>query len=145
MNNKNIADSSFESQNNPNFTTKHTQEPLSVAPTTSKVRVERVQNLETEPSDLRRDLDNLLALNRNQNEQLTYLANQLQHEKKSITYGGIFSLLAIATILGVAASWLLLEFLPPEILTRINGRVNSNAIRLQRIERQLNISPKLGN
>jgi len=143
MNDKNIAESSFESQNHPNLTIKHTQEPSSVAPTTSKVRVERVQNIETEPSDLRRDLDNLVALNRNQSEQLTYLANRLQHEKKSVTYGGIFSLLAIATILGVAASWLLLEFLPPEIFTRINGRVNNNAIRLQRIERQLNTTPNL--
>jgi hypothetical protein len=134
MNSKDITESSFESPNPPQIATS-TQEP-------SEVRLEQIHSSETEPSDLRRDVDNLLALNRNQSEQLTSLANRLQHQKQSVTYGGIFSLLALMTSLGVAASWLLLEFLPPEILTRINGRVNNNAIRLQRIERQLNTSPQ---
>ncbi|AFY76990.1 hypothetical protein Ple7327_1622 [Pleurocapsa sp. PCC 7327] len=96
---------------------------------------------EQEQSELRRDLNDLLQINRDQSEQLTRLAERLQHEKKRVTYRGIFSLLVVIAILAVAANWLLFQFFPPGILTRINGRVNNNEIRLQRIERQLNTIP----
>ena len=57
--------------------------------------------------------------------------------KGSVNYLGIFFMLLIAAILGGVTNWLLLQYMPPEILTRINGRVNNNEIRLERIENQV--------
>jgi hypothetical protein len=86
--------------------------------------------------ELQRDLE---ASNHIQSERLTSLADRSHYRNKFTSYKGkgVLGLLAIATSLGLAASCLLLEFLPSEILTRIDN----NPIRLPRIEKQLNPTP----
>ncbi len=55
---------------------------------------------------------------------------------ETFTYKGILGMLATVAIFGGLTTWMMLQFMPPELLNRINARTNNIEIRLKKIEQQ---------